>query len=487
MPVQGPPPVVAAQPIAPIQGGVDIQAPATPPERIEYVPTPPAPLVPIAAPRAEPPPVPLVPIATTPAPRVDPPPARAQLTQFSPLPALPQAESTSVRRELAEIEARRGSSVQGEVNVRSRRGDEGRSQLLEIEAPIEARIALDYDQHIFVRGAGVSLDAGTNNAGDRGSQSRFGTNALGPAGVATQSQSDSGFAASVGYESQVLRADIGTSPIGFRVRNTIGGIRFQGPKDGAVRGFGELSRRSVTDSLLSYAGARDERTGREWGGVVSTGGRAGVVGDDGKVGGYLQGSVHKLTGENVEDNSRVGAGGGIFVRLLNAPENTVSVGADLTWFRYSKNLRYFTLGHGGYFSPQQYVALTVPVDWTGRSGRVSYQVRASAGVQRFREKEVDWFPTDGGLQGQVAAAAALDPGLRATYAGQTKSGGIYNLLGSLEYQAASQFFVGGLAGISNARDYQESVAGVYVRYAFARDTARLFVPPSPLRFNFPQY
>jgi hypothetical protein len=38
---------------------------------------------------------------------------------------------------------------------------------------------------------------------------------------------------------------------------------------------------------------------------------------------------------------------------------------NVTHFVYQRNLRYFTLNHGGYFSPQSYTALTVPVDWRG--------------------------------------------------------------------------------------------------------------------------
>ena len=271
------------------------------------------------------------------------------------------------------------------------------------------------------------------------------------------------------------------------MRNTIGGVRLQGPSTGNTRFFGELSQRAVTDSLLSYAGARDDRTGRDWGGVVSTGGRLGINWDDGQAGAYGQGSYHKVTGESVADNDRVGVNAGFYVRLLNAPENTLTIGADVTYFKYDKNLRYFSLGQGGYFSPQQYTSLSVPIDWIGRSGRLSYQLRAAIGIQRFRESDSDWFPNDAGLQAALAAAAAGDPSLSVRYSGQTKTGGLYNLLGVAEYQAAPQLYFGGSVAFDNSRDYRQSIAGVYLRYAFSRETSRLNVPPVPLRFNVPQY
>ena len=80
-----------------------------------------------------------------------------------------------------------------------------------------------------------------------------------------------------------------------------------------------------------------------------------------------------------------------------------------------------------------------------------------------------------------------DPGLATKYTGITKTGGLYNLSGSLEYQAAPQLFLGGMAGFNNARDFQERIGGVYLRYAFSRETTRLYSPPGTLRFNTPQY
>lgn len=51
------------------------------------------------------------------------------------------------------------------------------------------------------------------------------------------------------------------------------------------------------------------------------------------------------------------------------------------------------------------------------------------------------------------------------YPGQSKTGVAYNLVGSVEYQAALQRFVGGLPRIDDACDYRQWWAGVYVPYA----------------------
>jgi hypothetical protein len=438
-----------------------------------YIP-PPAPTVPVAAP-------------STPAAPVTAPERPSPLAQTG-RPATTLTEADAVRRDLAEIEARRGSTLGAGLNFRSRNGDDGRSKLTEFEAPVEARIGLGYDQHLVLKAAGVSVDAVRLDNSDRGANARFGTNALGTAANFTNNtQNDSGLALGLGYDSQWLKADIGTTPIGFRLRNTIGGLRVQGPTGNNLKFFGDLSRRAVTDSVLSYAGTIDDRTGREWGGVVSTGGRVGMLYDDGYFGSYVSGSYHRLTGDEVLDNKRGGVGGGFFVRLIDVPVSRLTVGADLTYFRYQKNLRYFSLGHGGYFSPQRYVSATVPVDWLARQGGLIYNVRGFAGIQSFRENDTPWFPTNDALQAQLNGLAAVTPGLQSQYSGQTKTGGIYGLQLAVEYQVAPQFFVGGAIGFENARDYRQGIGGVFVHYHFSRVPDNALFTPRWLRFNTTQF
>ncbi|MFM9888773.1 MAG: cellulose synthase subunit BcsC-related outer membrane protein, partial [Burkholderiales bacterium] len=413
------------------------------------------------------------------------PPAGASIAQAQRTP--PASSRENLRRELAELESQQASIVTGAINIRNRKGDPGRSELTEVEAPIEARLGVGYDSHVALRLAPTSIDAGRVDNGTRASAIRFGTNALGAtAGFTNSSQSDSGLAAAIAYEGRTLGADIGSTPFGFRIRNTVGGIRLQSPAvDGGTRFSGELSRRPMTDSLLSFAGARDDRTGRDWGGVTATGGKLGLDWNERGTGAYFNVSYHRMRGEEVLDNNRAGASGGAYLRLLNQPDNWLTAGVDATYFRYDKNLRYFTLGHGGYFSPQSYLALTLPIDYTAKRGRLSYQARGSVGFQHFRENDSPWFPTDASLQGALTAAAATDATLTPQYAGQTRTGGVYGLQGSAEYQLGERLFLGGLAGFDNARDYRQWMGGLYLRYMLAREGGALNVPPRGLRMNTP--
>ncbi|MFZ6659204.1 cellulose synthase subunit BcsC-related outer membrane protein, partial [Undibacterium sp. TJN19] len=78
--------------------------------------------------------------------------------------------------------------------------------------------------------------------------------------VATLDQEAKGVALNLSYELAGVRADIGSSPIGFPVQNIVGGLRWSGSDDGASLGI-EIARKSVTDSYLSYAGAKDSLYG----------------------------------------------------------------------------------------------------------------------------------------------------------------------------------------------------------------------------------
>jgi hypothetical protein len=153
--------------------------------------------------------------------------------------------------------------------------------------------------------------------------------------------------------------------------------------------------------------------------------------------------------------------------------------------RYNKNLSYFTYGQGGYFSPQQYVILNLPVEWTGRNGAFTYDVKGSIGVQHYRQDSSNYFPLNDGSTRQSDAATAaqqigtgVDSG--AVYPGQSKTGVSYSLSAVGEYQLASQLAFGATASLGNAYEYREWLAAVYVRYSFSKQTGLQPFPPVPL-------
>jgi cellulose synthase operon protein C len=317
---------------------------------------------------------------------------------------------------------------------------------------------------------------------------------------------------SVGYETDSIKADVGRTPFGFREENWVGGAEYNGGITDKVSYSIAVARRAVTDSLLSYAGTRDSSISTyaqnnaaalraqlgdatyqnlvnngtlTWGGVTSNGGRVSLGWDDGMSGAYVNASYEYLDGQNVESNTAVKGGGGVYTRLFTDANQTLTVGVNTTLMHYNKNLSYFTYGQGGYFSPQQYVILNIPVEYKGRNGAFTYDVKGSIGVQHYRQDASNYFPTNSGLQSAIAVLATLPITTPystngVTYPATSKTGVAYSFNASAEYQLAPQLFVGGSASLGNAYQYREYMAAVYVRYSFTKQLGAVTYPPTTL-------
>ena len=402
------------------------------------------------------------------------------------------AQTLGVAEELAQVNREQTSTVSGGIVFRNRAGENGLSDLTDIEAPIQGRIQAG-NGHVIVTATPVTLDAGTAS-NSVNTMARFGSglstsqstnNAF--AGTNTYgSQTANGVGLSVGYQNSSVSGDVGVTPLGFPEKNVVGGLQYNGAVTDKVSYSLAVARRAVTDSLLSYAGARDQGANLEWGGVTSNGALASLSWDDGTNGLYANASYQYYMGDHVQSNDAAKGGGGVYTRILKSADQTFTVGLNATLMGYNKNLSYFTYGQGGYFSPQQYVILNLPVELTGRDGAFTYDLKGSIGVQHYREDASDYFPLDSGLQGgaannattAIAKGQSVDSG--AVYPGQSKTGVSYSFNAVGEYQLGPQLAVGATASLGNAYQYREWLAAVYVRYSFTKQNGLQPFPPTPL-------
>lgn len=390
----------------------------------------------------------------------------------------------AAQRALNQIQQERSPRVTQGVTFQGNDSESGLGKLTNVQAPLEVSVPVG-DDRLALRVTPVWL-----NAGDVGSEAlgRFGGGpAAALAGASAGSQKDQGTGVAVAYESPSLglKGDLGTSPMGFLYSTVVGGISLNRSfVEGGNWRYGlNLSRRSVTDSLASFAGARDERTGVKWGGVTANGARLQVSYDDGDFGVYGGGAVHKLLGNNVDDNTRVEAGAGAYWYLLNDDNEQLTTGLSLTGIRYDNNQSFFTYGHGGYFSPQNFLSIALPVSWSQRSGRLSYSLRGSVGLQHIEQDSAPYFPDDNAAQNALQQLsqvfAASGSSLPTQYDGQSKTGVGYSLAAAAEYRMGSNFFLGGNFGMDNARDYKQWSGGLYLRYMLEDSTGQMALPVSP--------
>ena len=385
-----------------------------------------------------------------------------------------------ILREISEIRAQRSAYGAGGLSLRTRDGQPGLDELTDLELPVEFSFAPAAGR-VRLRAVPVFLDAGNLDGREL---AFFGALPLVEGVVAGDrndlrfSQDDAGVAVGLVYDVANLRLDAGSTPIGFREEDLQGGLRWA-PRTGDLVWQLDLSRRSVSDSLLSYAGAFDPALGVNWGGVMRTGGRLDLAYDGGPNGLYTNAAYYVLEGNNVLDNTQFEIGAGFYSRAIDRDDMRVTWGINATSFFYEHNIRYFTFGHGGYFSPQFYLSLGVPVEWLGRQDRWSYRISGALGIQSFREDDAAYFPTSDALQSALVEFQQNEPTLpvESRYEGQSVTGLGFNLSGEMEYMLAPQVSIGATIGFDNARDYEQFNGMGFLRYWF-RPQAQVPLPPS---------
>ncbi|WP_454710776.1 cellulose synthase subunit BcsC-related outer membrane protein [Cupriavidus nantongensis] len=395
-------------------------------------------------------------------------------------------EGTAAGRALASLEARREGQVASAVLFSHKTGDPGISRLLATEIPLYVRIPHRYTGHAFFHADTVLLDAGTLPADNLSASRDFGRiRALGNTGLAPIGQNDRGVALAAGYEFDGAynswRADIGTTPLGFARQNLVGGLRWRGEM-GPASTTVDVSRRAVTSSLVSYAGATDPAhvdpsTGAvtpaaTWGGVVRNGVHVRYARDVGRFGLFADLGYGVYTGHNVLTNREFTVRTGFDVPVFVRRDQRLTSGLVLNYWRYSENQRYYSFGHGGYYSPQRYLSFGIPLDWTGRRDKLSWRVRGSVGLSSTYEKSMPYYPTDSRLQ-------ALSG--NATYDGGSGGGFSYTIGAAIEYRFAPHWIAGAVFEIDRSRDYAPNRAQAYVRYYFDKQQGAVPYPPTPVR------
>lgn len=397
--------------------------------------------------------------------------------------------STVLQNEYDAIMGERSASIHVGAQTVHREGDAGTSRLRRFDEPVEIMFPAG-NNHLKLQVTPVQLHAG------RLKNSPYAVNSFGGGPVAADAQ-DLGVVGSVGrqeyqgvggslaYVSENIEADIGVTPVGFEYQNFTGGVKVSGNLDeeNTLSYKLNLSRRPVTESLLSFSGTRDPRTGQRWGGVMATGIRADLTKEVEDVGLYGALAWHYMNGRNVLSNRRTEGNIGFYTHVFNDIDEVLTVGANINATFYQNNQRYFTYGHGGYFSPQQSYGLAFPVKWSKRTERVSYMLGGSVGVTRFKEDGVDMFPTNRALQDQAIVALAnksattgLNDIINGVYPGQRKTSFSYGLEGAMEYLLTPQILVGARAGMDNANDYKQFEGGLFFRYYFYPQDKALSLP-----------
>ncbi|WP_323940469.1 cellulose synthase complex outer membrane protein BcsC [Aeromonas caviae] len=323
---------------------------------------------------------------------------------------------------------------------------------------------------VFGRLELVDMDAG--DLPDSPYRAQFGTCAARDCRGDAHQQSR-GTTLAAGWQRGTWAFDLGTTPLGFEVVDWVGGATLTG--DWHTLGWGmTLSRRPVSSSLLSYGGTVDPGTGISWGGVRANGIRLDLSRDlGGAVGFWGSAQQHLLTGKNVPDNWRTRLMGGGYYKFVNETHRRASLGLSTMLWHYQQDLSGYTLGQGGYYSPQGYFSLSVPVSYRQRTPDWSWELGGSGSWSYARTDDSRRYPLEGLLPAGL-------PDRNAPVKGGSSSGFGYTLNGVVEHRLTEHWRIGGRVDIQQADDYAPSHVTLFLRYTFKPWQGDLDMPPRPL-------
>lgn len=377
-------------------------------------------------------------------------------------------------KKLAALMDRRTRWFSSAVDMRGRSGTTGLSQFDSMEVPLEFKTPWHSDDEIFFRADLIKLDAGDVAPTHTGFGSMLFCQPN--CSAAQLPQAVQGVSYNVGYQRNSFVADIGRTAGAFPVSNFVGGLQVKGEL--GKFGYSVIaSRRPITASLLSYAGAHDPNTGQIWGGVVATGVRAGLSLDQGGTFGFWSAlGWHNLTGRKVQLNRRIQVMAGEQWRVINEENRRLVLGVTGIIWNFSENAGEYTFGHGGYYSPNRFRLVSLPVTYAQRTPRFSYLLRTAVSAFHAESQTADFFPTDRTLQSQALLSGAVP-----TYAGGESNGTGYSFRAAGEYQLTSKLFVGGLLAVDRSQNYAPNQALFYLRYSWDRPGAQpVLIPLEPV-------
>ncbi len=399
-------------------------------------------------------------------------------------------------QQLRSLESGYSGWMGGDGSFNFRSGDLGYDRLASLEAPFEFSAPLGYHARFTIVAKPVFLDSGQADGTsiitvqESTTSGRSLVTIPTPLGTDTNTGPTTGTttttptpppqqnAAGVGGEIQLsfphLAVAAGYTPLGFLVSNWNARGNWR-PANGPFTLT--VSRDSVKDTQLSYAGLRDPGTaslsfpGTIWGGVMANQANIQYARGDAMSGFYVGVGGQYLTGYQVETNSRFDGTGGAYWRVKTIPEyGNLSIGANFFGMHYAHNEQAFTFGMGGYFSPQAYFLANIPVTWSGHyMTKWHYEILTGLGVQAFQQDSTPIFP----LAGQKASEIGLN---NAALPALTSVGANYNLRGNVSYQIGPHWFAGGFVSANNSRNYATGSAGFSIHYMFRAQPAAVLAP-----------
>ncbi len=233
-----------------------------------------------------------------------------------------------------------------------------------------------------------------------------------------------------------------------------------------------IFRRALDKSVLSYFGERDCRTGTYYGAVKENGiGLSGSYYLGPQDGLWFDSSLALLKGTNVQDNYDLTMMGGYYHHLIDKPNERLTIAPSAMFMHYGHDLNGYTLGQGGYYSPQLYLSSSLTLRYMRRHENYSYLIEGSGSLAYARKNAEARYPIKNLVPQSVEDRDAYSDGDSSISFG-------FGLRAALERRISSRLVVGGGMSYSRSDDYSPFNFLLYFRYYCTDYFGDLYMPPS---------
>lgn len=245
-----------------------------------------------------------------------------------------------------------------------------------------------------------------------------------------------------------------------------------------VRLGARIYRRAVTGSLLSYHGDFDPGTGYAFGAARASGGELFVsysrTADDGFWGSMR---LERIRGVNIEDNSSFRIMGGWYWHMISRPNEKISLGPSVSWLSFRHDLSDYTLGQGGYYSPEFSISPGLSLTWLKRLPDWSWSLESGISASFTRDGGEDRYPLK-----HLPPAGIPDLESKSSRDSGSQIG--WYLRGSIERRLTDRLVMGLSLSARKSPDYSPVEGTMYFRYTFGDSGLDLPMGPKvPVPFS----
>lgn len=340
--------------------------------------------------------------------------------------------------------------------LRDKSGADGTSRLRLIKAPfVEGTVGFKGTDELRLQLYRVELESG-----DLPPNAMIGSFPAAGGYVTTPTtQLRNGFEPHLSYRHEgwlTTYAGIGMTPSGAALSSAPVGNLGVMQQTGRGNWRAEIFLEPVRESILSYTGIVDPYTGQSWGRVRRSGALAGgyaALGERWGASGQLR--VMHLEGARVAGNEGMTLNLGLARDLGLKDFEYFSIGPDLTYDTYRRNLSHFTIGHGGYFSPDSLVSVGVSGHFLTAEAR-QHIIKGDFSVGLFDKREAasPCFPAGGSLP--------VNPSC--VYAGSSATGFYYSAQLMGVRRLSDNLQLGGAVVLRRSAQYDDKSLMVFLRF-----------------------